>query len=99
MRQRKKSINSYSLHLGKKNTTDNLSNEFNTFPIDRTISQRVGKIVMFTADNEHQDGKEGLKMFHEALGGKIINIPGYGHYIMRDMKTEEFPELIKEVLE
>lgn len=71
---------------------------FYIFPIDATIKERVSKIVIFTSDNECLNGKEGLKMFHGALGGDIIEIKGYGHYIMKHMKTEEFPELIEVII-
>jgi hypothetical protein len=53
---------------------------------------------MFTADDEEDDGKKSLQIFHRALGGRIIELKGRGHYIMSDMGTEEFPELIEEVL-
>lgn len=71
---------------------------FYEYPIDEAISSRVQKIVMFTADNEKKDGKKSLEIFHKALGGKIIELKGRGHYTMRDMGTQEFPELLKEVL-
>ena len=70
---------------------------FYEFPIDLSIKERVDEIIMFTADNEDKDGKKGLKMFHNALGGEIISIDGYGHYLMSHMGTEEFPELIEVV--
>ncbi len=53
---------------------------------------------MFTADNEAEDGKKGLKMFHEALGGEVVSLKGHGHYCLGDMGTEEFPELLKAIL-
>jgi predicted alpha/beta hydrolase family esterase len=71
---------------------------FYTHPIDPTIKSRVNKITIFTADNEWPDGKKSAKLCHEALGGRIIELKGHGHYIMRDMKTAEFPELLTEVM-
>ena len=72
--------------------------EFYTFPIDESIKERVGQIIYFTADNESEPGKIGLKMFHDALGGQIIELPGYGHYIQSHMGTVEFPELIDVII-
>lgn len=69
--------------------------DFYDFPIDETIKDRVGKITMFTADDEEEGGKKSLVMFHTALGGEVIELPGRGHYTLGDMKTEEFPELLK----
>ncbi len=71
---------------------------FYEFSIDTTIKDRVKGIIMFTADDEEEDGKKGLKMFYEALGGEIINLPGHGHYCFKNMGTEEFPELIETIL-
>ena len=48
---------------------------------------------MFTADDEEDEGKESLKLYHASLGGKIIELKGHGHYTMDDMETIEFPEL------
>lgn len=76
---------------------DKFQKSFYDYPVDKTIPKRLGEIVMFTADNEEEDGKKSLKIFHQALGGKIIELSGRGHYTMNDMGTEKFPELLKEV--
>lgn len=70
---------------------------FYEYPIDKTIKSRVKEIVMFTADDEGENGKKSLKLYHEALRGKIINLKGHGHYTRGDMGTEEFPELLEEI--
>jgi len=72
--------------------------EFYEFPIDDNIKDRVKEIIMFTSDNEAEDWKKWLKMFHEILGGKIIDIKWYGHYILIHMQKEDFPELLDEIL-
>lgn len=76
---------------------DKIKKLFYEYPIDKTIRSRVKEIVMFTADDEAKDGKKSLEMFHKALGGKIIELKGRGHYTMGDMKTEKFPELLEKV--
>lgn len=80
------------------NEGDKLREAFYIYPIDETIKERVGEIAIFTADDEKEDGKKSLQIFHEALDGKIIELKGNGHYTMGDMKTEEFPELLEEIL-
>jgi len=40
-----------------------------------------------------------LRIFHKALGGKIIELKGKGHYTIKYMGTEEFPELLEEIIE
>lgn len=75
-----------------------LEKAFYEFSIDESIKDRVGKIVFFTSDNEDDDGKAGLKMFHGYIGGKIMNLEGHGHYVMSHMGTNEFPELLNIIL-
>ncbi len=77
---------------------DPFREKFYTYQIDETIKSRVKDIVMFTADNEKEGGKESLDIYHKSLGGKIIELKGNGHYTMRDMGTEEFPELVEEIV-
>jgi len=77
---------------------DKFRKEFYTYPIDESIKSRVSEIVMFTADDEEDEGKESLKIFHQSLGGEIIELKGHGHYTLGDMGTEEFPELLKSIL-
>jgi predicted alpha/beta hydrolase family esterase len=78
---------------------DEARRKFYEHPIDPSIRDRVGEIIYFTADNEDQDGKKSLRIIHDVVGGKIIELPGRGHYTMGDMKTDEFPELIEQVVD
>jgi len=77
---------------------DEIRKTFYDFPIDETIRARIGDVVMFTADNEADDGKRSLEIYHKALGGKILELKGRGHYISEHMKTDEFPELIDAIM-
>ncbi len=79
-------------------TSNEEKKAFYDYAVDPSINDRVRKIVMFTADNEDPDGKKSLKIFHDALGGQIISLKGRGHYTMENMKTEEFPELLREIV-
>ena len=54
---------------------------------------------MFTSNNEREDGKKSLKIYKEALGGKVIELKNKGHYTFKDMQTEELPELIQEIVD
>lgn len=72
---------------------------FYDYPINSKIKDNIKEIVIFTADDEEKDGKKSAKIFHDSLGGKLIELKGYGHYCLNDnMKSEEFPELIKEIM-
>lgn len=78
--------------------TDEFRDRFYTFPVDEKIKSRVESIVMFTSDNEDETGKRALKAYHDAMGGKVIELKGRGHYTETDMGTTKFPELLEEVL-
>lgn len=77
---------------------DGFREKFYEYPIDETLSSRVQEIVMFTSDDEEADGKKSLQIFHDALGGEVVELKSHGHYTLGDMGTEEFPELIEAVL-
>ena len=74
---------------------DEFRKNFYTYPIDKSIKERVDRIIMFTADDEEEDGKKSLEIFHESLRGEIINLPNHGHYTFGDMDTNEFPEILE----
>ncbi|KKT66866.1 MAG: hypothetical protein UX25_C0039G0005 [Candidatus Woesebacteria bacterium GW2011_GWC2_45_9] len=77
---------------------DEFRQAFYIYPIDETIKSRVREIIMFTSDNEEDEGKKSLEIFYQALDGKIIELKGRGHYTMGDMGTTEFLELIEVIL-
>ncbi|OGN01504.1 MAG: hypothetical protein A2651_03615 [Candidatus Yanofskybacteria bacterium RIFCSPHIGHO2_01_FULL_42_12] len=77
---------------------DEFRKAFYEYPIDETMKSRVKEIIMFTSDDEENDGKESLKIFHEALDGKVIELKGRRHFTQDDMGTTEFPELLGVIL-
>lgn len=78
--------------------SDSARIEYYEHPIDEGIKERVGEIIIFTADDEEEDGKRSAEIFHEKLGGEVVELTDHGHYTMGDMGTEEFPELIEAVI-
>lgn len=80
-------------------TNNPIKAKFYDFQVSKEIKSNVGEIIIFTSDNEEQPGgAESLALYQEGLSGKIISLPGRGHYIERDMGTVEFPELIENIL-
>ena len=77
---------------------DPVRQAFYDFPIDATIKSRVRRIVMFTSDTEQENGKRSLAIYHSALGGDVVDLPHKGHYVIGDMGTCEFPELVDRIL-
>ncbi len=72
--------------------------ELYNFEINKNLSDSVNEIIIFVS-NDREDIKKSAKIYHEKLGGKLIELKNKGHYTLRHMGTEEFPELLKEVLE
>jgi predicted alpha/beta hydrolase family esterase len=77
---------------------DEARKKFYIYDIDDSIRGRVGEIVMFTSDDEEDEGKQSLEIYHLALGGQIINLNNHGHYTLGDMGTQEFPELVEAII-
>lgn len=71
---------------------------FYEYPIDPTVRENVRAVVIFTADDEEPEGKESARIFHEAMGGKIISLPNHGHYTQSDMGKVELPELLEQLV-
>src|SRR3989344_319454 len=76
---------------------DGSDKDFYEFPMDETIKSRVEKVIIFTSDNDYEDGKKSAKIYHNGLCGKLIELKGRGHYTLKDMGTEKFQELIEEI--
>lgn len=84
--------------IPQKNKSYIHQNNFYTYEVDKTVKDRVKKIVMFISNDEKDNGKKSLEIFHNALGGEIVNLKNHGHYCLRDMGTEEFPELLEKII-
>ena len=71
---------------------------FYEYEINKDIKNRIEEIIIFTSDDEEENGKKSVQIFYNALGGKVIELKGKGHYVLEDMGNEEFPELLEEIL-
>jgi predicted alpha/beta hydrolase family esterase len=74
-------------------------NEFYSYEINEHVKDNIKNVIIFTSDDEEENGKRSVKIFHKFLGGEIIELNNHGHFTLGDMKTEEFPELIDKILE
>ncbi len=94
----KKRVNKLILVAPSKITSKEDRKPFYEYPVDKTIKERVKEIIIFTADNEEDRHRKSAKIFNEAFGGKLIELKGRGHYVLSDMGTEEFPELLEVIV-
>jgi predicted alpha/beta hydrolase family esterase len=68
------------------------------FEINPEVKDRVGEIIIFTSPEEPAHRQENILLYQELFGAKVVSLPGKGHYTFDDMKTDEFPELLEEIL-
>lgn len=72
--------------------------ELSDFNINSNIKNNVGEVIIFVSDNDIDIIKESAKIYEKALNAKLIEFHGKGHFSLGDLGTEEFPELLEEVL-
>lgn len=97
----KKKIKKLILVASSKIPKTNASTEtrqFYNFEVDSTIKDRVSSIVILIGANEEERVRQSASIYREALGAEIKVIPGKKHFIASDMPTNEFPELLDEIL-
>jgi len=75
-----------------------INKDFCNYKIEPSIKKNVGEIIIFTSNDEDEDGKKSVKIFQDIIGGKIIELKEHGHYCFGNMGTNEFPELLEEIL-
>lgn len=68
------------------------------FEYDSSLKEYFNQLVIFYSDDDMDNIIESAKKVHEILGGELIHLEGKGHFCLEDMGSEEFPELLEEVL-
>jgi predicted alpha/beta hydrolase family esterase len=95
----KRKINKLTLVAPWKIAESQDEKEFYNYEINEIVKDNVNKIIIFTSNNEEEDGKKSVNLFHKYLSGEVIELKDHGHFIFGDMRTEEFPELLSRILE
>ncbi len=74
-------------------------NFFDDFEIDPKLVSRTAGITIFNSDNDQESVQKTTKIIIDKVPGiKYKEFHNYGHFCIEDMKTEEFPELVEEIL-
>jgi len=72
---------------------------FRDFEIDSTFPSRTDGVVAFTSDNDFESCRKSVYFIQEmAPKMHIREFENMGHFIPMHMKTNEFPELLEEIL-
>jgi len=82
------------LHINK----EEMLGELKDFEFDDSLKNYFDDLVVFYADDDEKDIGESTRFVNDKLGGEMIEIDGMGHFTKGEMGTEEFPELLDEIL-
>jgi len=82
------------LDPAREDTTD-----FFDFTIDKNLVDRTKGVTIFSSDNDFDPVVKSIEIILEQIPNiKVKEFHNYGHFCYRDLKTEEFPELLQEIL-
>lgn len=78
---------------------EHTKNFFDDFEIDPDLVSRTAGVTVFNSDND----QDSVQRTAQIVRKKVKNIQhrefhNYGHFCFKDLKTEEFPELLEEIL-
>lgn len=78
------------LDVDREFTTD-----FFDFEIDPDLASRTKGLVVFNSDNDEESTQKTAKLIREKIKEvKYREFHNYGHFCLKDLKTEKFPELL-----
>ncbi len=73
--------------------------DFFDFRIDTTIQERCNELIIFASDNDMQSVQDSIAFLQNKIPTATLRtFHDYGHFTMRSMKTDVFPELLKVIL-
>ncbi|HJM04245.1 MAG TPA: alpha/beta hydrolase [Candidatus Saccharimonadaceae bacterium] len=72
--------------------------DFFDFNIDQAITQRINEFVIFSSDNDDMGVQDTVKLLQQLPDAKVKDFHEYGHFTLRSMKTDAFPELLKAIV-
>ncbi len=72
--------------------------DFYDFDIDATIKNLVPERMVFISDNDEQENIESAELLAKKLDCQIFVLPKQGHFILEDMGTTAFPELVAAII-
>ncbi len=79
-------------------TENFLSTGMFDFEIDENIVNKTKNMTIFSSSNDMQSVKDSIEILKNKIKNiKVVEFENMGHFCMEDMKTEKFPELLKEL--
>ena len=85
--------------LGLGASAETFDMNFFDFEIDPDIAQKTAGLVVFISDDDYKNVVNSTKILRDKLvGANFRDFKGKGHFIRSSLGTEEFPELLEELL-
>lgn len=79
-------------------SADPVLQDFYSFEIDTSLQTRVPERIVFTSENDELENIESAEFLTKELNCQVINLPRHGHFITKEMDSDEFPELVSCIL-
>lgn len=77
---------------------EHTKNFFDDFEIDPDFPNRTKGVVIFNSDNDQESVQKTVKIVRDKVKDITYReFHNYGHFCMKDLKTQEFPELLEEL--
>lgn len=68
------------------------------FKIDSKLKEYCDDLIVFLDKKDDAEIIKSVDFIKSNLGGRIIELPNHGHFTLEDMRSEEFPELLNEII-
>jgi predicted alpha/beta hydrolase family esterase len=73
--------------------------DFFNFQIDENLAERTKGVTIFNSDNDMETIQKSVKILRDKIkGNNYKEFQNCGHFCFNDLKTDEFPELLDEIL-
>lgn len=73
--------------------------DFFEFEVDQKIAERVGTFVIFSSDNDRKAMQDTVTLLKGKFPEAVVkDFHNYGHFTLKSMKTDVFPELLEVIV-
>lgn len=82
------------------NSPDSDTADFFEFEIDVNVADRTAGVTIFNSDNDYASVQKTTDILVKTIKKvQLKEFHNYGHFCLKNMRTQEFPELLEEILQ
>lgn len=83
----------------EKKEEDSFDKSFFEFTIDKNLANKANKITLFESENDVTGVKKSCEIIKNTIDGiEVRTFKDKGHFTLKSLGTEEFPELLEEIV-